>query len=256
MGNGVSPIEKQGSATHKLWYSMLNSTLLQRTILYVTSLWLLSAPVSAYASSNMTFNKPVDTPQARYVIELMDLAYDQLGYQLELIEFDQPQALRAADEGTLDGQLGRIAAIESRYANLVRVDFPLFKFELIMLTRCAECQLNDLNSVVLRSGYPVAEQYLDSQNYQGRRLSLKSVSAQLNLLAQRQVDGIAILDFHLKQAFDSHSNPSYHRQHLNDYYSYHYVHKRHEALIPELLAVLNTLKQNGVVDYLKQKHGL
>ncbi|MFK3872395.1 hypothetical protein [Pseudoalteromonas rhizosphaerae] len=59
----------------------------------------------------MLFNRPADTPQARYVIELMTLAYKELGYDVHIIDFNHQSALSAANNGTLDGQLGRVASI-------------------------------------------------------------------------------------------------------------------------------------------------
>ncbi|MBS3798257.1 transporter substrate-binding domain-containing protein [Pseudoalteromonas sp. BDTF-M6] len=225
-------------------------------LLLVALLCSLGNAYGATNSTKMTFNRPMDTAQARFVIDLMSHAYAQLGYELEIIDFDHPLALAAADKGELDGQLGRIANIESRYENLLRVDFPLFKFELFMLTRCHYCSLQELSRVAIRNGYPVTEQYLHSNNFNGQIIKLESVAAQLNLLAQNQVDAVVLLDFHLQQGFHYRAEQPFARHHLQDYYSYHYVHKRHEDKIPKLLAVLQGLEASGVVAQLRKKHGL
>ncbi|WP_105255778.1 substrate-binding periplasmic protein [Pseudoalteromonas sp. T1lg75] len=211
---------------------------------------------AATNSTKMTFNKPADTAQARFVIDLMTHAYARLGYELAIIDFAHPLALAAADKGELDGQLGRIANIEARYENLVRVDFPLFKFELFMLTRCHYCSLQELSRVAIRNGYPVTEQYLHSNNFSGQIIKLESVTAQLNLLAQHKVDAVVLLDFHLKPGAHYRAEQPFTRHHLQNYYSYHYVHKRHADKIPKLLAVLQGLEASGVVAQLRKKHGL
>ena len=231
-------------------------TLVLPRLLLLTLFCALGTAYGASNSTKMTFNRPMDTAQARFVIELMTRAYSQLGYELELIDFDHPEALAAADKGELDGQLGRIANIETRYENLVRVDFPLFKFELVMLTGCHNCSLQELARVAIRNGYPVTEQYLHSNNFDGQIIKLESVAAQLNLLAQRQVEAVVLLDFHLKQGYLNRAEQPFIRHHLQNYYSYHYVHKRHEDKIPKLLAILQELETSGVVAQLRKKHGL
>ena len=204
----------------------------------------------------MSFNKPMDTAQARFVIELMTLAYAQMGNSLTIVDYAHPQALDAADRGVFDGQLGRIANIESKYENLLRVDYPLFKFELFMLTRCKSCRLDELASVALRNGYPVTEQYLNDHNYTGQRIKTENVSTQLNLLAQQQVEAAVLLDFHLSGSAAPDYYARFERHHLKNYYSYHYVHKRHKDKVAPLLAILRDLERQGVVQQLRDKHGL
>ncbi|WP_462159129.1 hypothetical protein [Pseudoalteromonas sp. GB56] len=210
----------------------------------------------SFERPSVSFNKPMDTAQARYVIDLMTRVYDQLGYTLDIVDYAHPQALEAADQGIFDGQLARIANIESQYENLLRVNYPLFNFELFILTRCQECGLEELNSIAMRNGYPVTEQYLDEHHYQGQRIKIENVAAQLNLLAQKQVDGVVLLDFHLQSEMNSGIDSRFQRHHLANYYSYHYVHKRHEQRIPKILAALKQLEEQGVVSELKEKYGL
>ncbi|MEO2268313.1 transporter substrate-binding domain-containing protein [Pseudoalteromonas sp. YIC-656] len=221
-------------------------------ILMLTS----STQAQGHERTTVSFNKPMDTAQARYVIELMSRVYDQLGYTLDIVDYSHAQALAAADQGVFDGQLARIANIESQYENLLRVNYPLFNFELFMLTRCQDCDLNALSSIAMRNGYPVTEQYLDEHNYQGQRIKIENVSAQLNLLAQQQVDGVVLLDFHLQSEMNAGIDERFQRHHLANYHSYHYVHKRHQQRIPKILAALKELEEQGVVSELKEKYGL
>ncbi|MFY8274316.1 substrate-binding periplasmic protein [Pseudoalteromonas sp. SSDWG2] len=218
----------------------------------------IALPPSLHAEQRpvVTFNKPMDTPQARFVIDVMTRVYGQIGYDLKLADFTHPQALNAANDGTFDGQLGRIAHIDYQYHNLVRVNYPLFRFQLVMLTRCEDCDINSLSSVAFRNGYPVGEQYLDEHRYSGQRIRIENIPAQLNLLAQQQVDAVIALDFHLKQVTHGINQNRFHKHHLQDYFSYHYVHKRHEDKIPALLRAFEKLEREGVIQELKQQYGL
>ncbi|WP_105180170.1 hypothetical protein [Pseudoalteromonas sp. T1lg21] len=47
------------------------------------ALFLLFFCFSSSASTNLLiFNRPADTPQARYVIDLMKMAYKEIGYEI------------------------------------------------------------------------------------------------------------------------------------------------------------------------------
>jgi hypothetical protein len=88
--------------------------------------------------NTLTFNRPDNVPQANYVLELLTLAYKDIGYEIHLIDFNPQNALRAANNGTLDGQLGRDNSIEVDFPNLLPVNYPLFKFKLILYKNCQQ----------------------------------------------------------------------------------------------------------------------
>ncbi|MEJ6474020.1 hypothetical protein [Pseudoalteromonas piscicida] len=206
------------------------------------------------APTVMRFNKPPETPQALYVIELMTIVYEALGIELKLEEFNHKSSLIAANAGNLDGQLGRVASIEKDYPNLVRVDYPLFQFTLQLFSLCNECTLEDLKSLTIRSGYPVASTYLETHNIGAYTINVKSVIAQLNLVIQKQVEGALILDFHLKPHLKNIKAETLQIKNLAVVESFHFVHKKHTQLVPLITAKLKELEKDGVIAMLKAKY--
>ncbi|MDW7549629.1 MULTISPECIES: type 2 periplasmic-binding domain-containing protein [Pseudoalteromonas] len=202
----------------------------------------------------MRFNKPPQTPQALYVIELMELVYKELGIEMRLEEFNHKSSLIAANAGNLDGQLGRVASIEDDYPNLRRVDYPLFQFTLQLFTLCSDCTLNNLKSLTIRSGYPVASTYLNKHGADAYIINVKSVVAQLNLVMQRQVEGALLLDFHLKPHLRNINEDNLQIKDLEVVESFHFVHKRHATLLPLIKKKLSEFEQKGVIDMLKAKY--
>ena len=62
------------------------------------ALFLLFFCFSSSASTNLLiFNRPADTPQARYVIDLMKMAYKEIGYEIHIIDFNHQNALVGED---------------------------------------------------------------------------------------------------------------------------------------------------------------
>jgi hypothetical protein len=215
---------------------------------------MLFTSVSSAADRLLQFNRPADTPQARYVIELMSIAYRHIGYQLEVIDFNHQSALAAANSGILDGQLGRISTISQQYNNLNLVNFPLFEFNLILLKNCVTCRFEQLNNIAIQAGYPAAKSYLDNNPFIGEIIRVKSVTAQLNLLTQKKVDGVLLLDFLLKSKHPRFDISTFSTEVLMPIRSFHFLHKRHKKLIPLLEQQLTLLEQDGTVDQLREKH--
>lgn len=207
-------------------------------------------------SKQLTFNRPADTPQARYVIDLLTQAYTSLGYTLNIIDFEHQQALEAANNGLLDGQLGRISNIANDYSNLVKVDFPLFEFDLILLKNTSIRDVNKPSSIAVQSGYPAPLNYFNQHPYNGQVIKVKNVTAQLNLLVQQKVDAIILLDFLLCTKHPHFNQAGYKKEVLQTLQSFHFLHKRHIKLQPKLKAQLITLQENGTVAFLKAKYNL
>jgi len=203
---------------------------------------------------HLLFNRPADTPQARYVIDLLTIAYAELGYEIHVIDFNHQSALGAANDGVLDGQLGRISNINETYTNLRKVNFPLFKFNLILLKNCSQCQFQQVQNIAIQSGYPAALNYLKAHPFEGEIVSVKSVTAQLNLLNQHKVQGAILLDFILETKHPDFNTDAFQQEILAPIESFHFLHKRHQALVPKLTAELAKLKENGTVQILRAKY--
>ncbi|KZN64600.1 hypothetical protein N473_14855 [Pseudoalteromonas luteoviolacea CPMOR-1] len=218
-------------------------------------LWiLLLSHCSLAQAKTLYFNRPADTPQARYVVELLSLAYKDIGHSLELIDFDQQTALIAANAGELDGQLGRIAGVTDSYANLLYVDFPLYSFNLQLISHCTSCSFNQIESMAVQSGYLVAYQYMMDNRYKGELIEVKSSAAQLNLLIQKKVQGALIIDFHLRKHLPYMDVDTIKIEDLMTIDSFHYLHQKHAALIPKLKVTLKKLEQKGIIEVLKAKY--
>ncbi|WP_404341048.1 substrate-binding periplasmic protein [Pseudoalteromonas mariniglutinosa] len=211
---------------------------------------------SKVLAQQLIFNRPVDSPQAYYAIDLLTRAYKPLGYKVHIIDFNHQNALSAANDGILDGQLGRIADIALNYENLLLVEQPLFEFNLVLLKNCHQCQYQQLESVAIQAGYPAAQRYLETHQFDGEIVTVKSLTAQLNLLIQKKVQGIILLDFMLFTKHPQFALHNYHKDTLQPMNSYHFLHKRHKDLLPKLQQQLITLQENGTVRLLKAKYNL
>lgn len=208
------------------------------------------------STDKLTFNRPADTAQSRYVVELMSLAYKEIGINVELIDFNRDSALVAANEGVLDGQLAKIPGLSDTYKNLLRLDTPLLDFKLNLISFCNNCTLSDMHSLVIHSTYPAPAKYLESNPYSGQLYKVKSVSTLLNLLMQKQVSAALVIGFYLDPYMQKLQDAGIKITTLHSQHVYHYLHKKHKHLAPAISATLKQFKQSGKMDELKVKHNL
>lgn len=209
----------------------------------------------AFSSQNsLTFNRPADTPHARYALELLKLAYAEIGYTIHIIDFNRPNALLAADNGVLDGQLGRDLSIEKDYKNLLRVNYPLFEFNLLLIKHCQPSLLYQLDSIAILNDYPVQADYLESVNFDGNIIRVKNIITQLNLLSQNAAQGMIVVDFVLGGEKTHLPNGCYQKQVLGKHSVYHYLHKNNKNLVAKLQKAFVKLHNNGTVYALRAKH--
>ena len=67
-------------------------------------------------------------------IPILTEAYQRLGIKLEVQPFPFGRSLLLANEGSVDGELYRIAGIQTEYKNLVMVDVPIAMAEVAVFT--------------------------------------------------------------------------------------------------------------------------
>ncbi|MCK8107336.1 transporter substrate-binding domain-containing protein [Pseudoalteromonas sp. 2CM41L] len=206
--------------------------------------------------NSVIFNRPADSAQASYALALLTLAYKELNYEVHIIDFNRQNALLAANNGVLDGQLGRDISIEADNKNLLRINYPLFDYKLLLFKNCQPNTLDKLDSIAVLSGYPVQHHYLNEHKFNGNIIEVKNITTQLNLLAQHKVDGAIMLDFVLKADNFSLPETCMQTQLLSTFSLYHYVHKKHAALVSKLLNALNKLHDNGTSRALRAKYNL
>lgn len=207
-------------------------------------------------SYSYTFNRPQNTQQANYTIELLQLAYADIGFKLNIIDFNRQNALFAANNGMLDGQLARDISIESAYKNLIRVNYPLFKFSLELYKHCEPSSTKTMDSVAILASYPVQQRYLDSIDFQGEVIEVKNNTTQLNLLIQQKVEAALLIDFAMANKTIPSALGCYEKQVVATYPLYHYLHNSHASIALQLETTLKKLHNNGTVAKLRSKYKL
>ena len=176
-------------------------------------------------------------------------AFKRVGYTLKTVRLPPERGLINANEEIVDGEVNRIAGIEKKYKNLLRVPEKIRDSDFCVLSKNANIinKPEELNNHVVGyiKGWKIYEKMMsESSNVIAasspqqlfRLLKVNRVDAVLyvclqgKILAnQLDIKGVKVLKPLLKQ------RPMF-----------LYLHKKHKALVPRLAQALKDIKQEGL----------
>jgi polar amino acid transport system substrate-binding protein len=182
-------------------------------------------------------------------------AYARLDIDFEFMELSNVRALSAANRGDADGAFERLTGLEQTYPNLMMISVPTGYVDILVYTKEKNFAVEGWHSLAPYSigfvrGFKLAEAETEGMDVEevntteqallmlnaGRNdVVVESRSAQCKL-KDLNVSGIRILEPPLDQLV-----------------LYHYLHKRHAALVPKLEAVLTRMEQQGELKTLQEQ---
>ncbi len=206
----------------------------------------------------LTFATPQYHPLTLLGYEIISEAYQNIGYQVAIDYYPHERALYMSNSGQVDGELGRVGSIDPNYENLLRVpvSFLSLKMNSVSMKNASrrETQLPELKQ--FRVGLIRGSKFLEYLFTDSDTILTQNTGQLLRLLKKGRVD-YAIADTILvevelakgkldKKLFDSYTLP--------DLTSpiFHFLHKRHQSLVPLIHAELLKMKQNGRIAALEQ----
>ena len=230
-----------------------------RAAVLTAALWLcLPAPGLAVeaASSANTDGRPVllfstfeSRGMGRLFKRILEEAYARIGYVAAFAEVPAERALVMSDSGTVDGEAGRAAVIEPRCPNLVRVPTPIYINRVVGITRQDGITPNttweDLSSY--RVGVLLGYRNIGKRTALMNRVVVSSYPQLFNLLLQGRVDVAVVEYFDVLPALRSLDMKTVRLllPPLSFTPMYHYLHRRHAALVPKVNGALREMAAEG-----------
>jgi polar amino acid transport system substrate-binding protein len=222
------------------------------TVLFFSSVFCSSvswAENPAVLVLNDTNEPPFTTPEHTGFLDVIATeAFRRVGIELRLVKLPAERALLLANEGLQDGELARIAGLEKRYPNLVRVPEKLIDWEFAAFSKDASIPANYAairrHTVGLIRGWKIYEQKMagateittaDDPEQLFRLLDLGRIEVALYTRSM----GLALIQ---KQGFRG-IRPL--EPPLAKRAMYIYLNKQHAELVPKLAEILRELKREG-----------
>jgi polar amino acid transport system substrate-binding protein len=198
---------------------------------------------------NDTNDPPYTTPDRTGFLDVIaGEAFRRVGFELRLVKLPAERALISANEGSEDGELTRIAGLEKRYPNLIRVPEKLVDWEFSAFsmdsTIASSWPVIRQRAVGHIKGWKIYEQALAG----AERVTTADDAAQLfRLLALKRIEvalyerrlGLVLVKQQGLKGIRPLAPPLATRE------MFIYLHRRHALLVPKLAAALRAMKREG-----------
>ena len=213
---------------------------------------------SAPLMLNTFDSAPFSTPDQR---GFLDLLYRELFARLEIAFEIQilpaERALQNANAGIDDGEICRVAGLDSIYPNLVQTTEPVTQYEMVAFSREHDFSVSGPESLMpydlgIVTGWKILER---STQRNPSRIMVDSTDQLFRMLDQGRVEivlierlvGMETLNRLRIKGVRILSPPFL----AGDWFLY--LHKKHQALVPRIDAELRKMKQDGSYERIRQQ---
>ena len=208
--------------------------------------------VLGYAQDTLVFSAVAGTRPVKIVGEVLRRAYQKIGIRVELLELPGKRGLMYSQAGNTDGDAFRTREIEKEYTNLKRIDVVVSTDEMyLFVKRGNEFPVKGWESISkeIIVGYQRGVQFAEKNTlkYDINTQPGDSSSQLFQMLAAGRVDAIIVGSEAGCNVIKEHDfqeivrlDPPIHTSVL-----YHYLHKKHDHLVPKITAVLKEMEASG-----------
>lgn len=189
--------------------------------------------------------------------EILKEVYRRLQIPVEFVDVPAKRALLLSSSGLLDGEVARIAEVESQYPSLVRIAPPINYIEPSAFSKNIKLTVNGWESlnghtIGIVQGVGSSERGVKGlpgvQAVSNQAMLLKMLYAErLELAVTDLFSGkIALKELGLDKTITPLSPP------LQKINIFHYLHESHRALVPKVEAALREMDRSGELTRLRE----
>lgn len=228
----------------------------RRTFIVAGLLLCARAEAAPGESREIHISTLVGTDPATIIAErVMAEAYRRIGKVLVVHKMPGERTLLMANEGQMDGELYRKLGMEREYPNLIILPVPLLTYEIVIFTRGTDFVVSGWESLrPFTIGY-VRGIKIVRENTMGMKTEAvptmeqafqKLAMGRTDIVVGNKLSGLAAIES-LKLEDVRMLSPS-----LASFPVFHYVHKKHAAMVPALLAALQAMKADKTIERLQK----
>jgi len=182
-------------------------------------------------------------------------AYRRIGMTLVVHKLPGERTLVYANEGKMDGELYRKIGMEREYPNLVIVPVPLQTYEIVIFSRGTSFVVGGWESLRPYTLGFVRGIKIVQENTKGMRVEAvptmpqafeKMMMGRTDLVLGNRASGHAVIRSLSLEGVTVLEPP------LASFPVYHYVNKKHEALVPELTRVLRQMEADKTIERIQK----
>ena len=212
------------------------------------------------AESELVLNDPTQAPfttpdKKGFLDAVVGEAFRRAGYQMKLVRLPAERGLYNANKGIEDGDLSRIAGLEKKYPNLVRVPEKIWDMQFVAISLEKNTfnikQWSDLNNqtVAIIRGWKIFEANIKTP----RLHKVRNADIMFNLLKSERVRVIAYSKWMAIAAAKQRGiKIRIYEPALAQREMYIYLNKKHREKVGKISSALKSVKTDGMYKKLYQ----
>lgn len=190
-----------------------------------------------------------------YLKDLFKVAYGKLGYRIEFLDVPGVREAELTVSSELTGMLARDNIVEETYPTLIRVNVPLFSYDLLLVgdrRQCFYCDYAQIKDLVYPRGGKIYERAISRLPKQITKTAVSGNKSVETLLLKQRVDAAIVSNFGVsKQIYD---DPNFIVKTIETRFDYHYLAPEYAHLESPLTEVLINMQQSGELQRLKDQY--
>ncbi len=212
---------------------------------------------TTYSQESLRFVRIINTPDQMVGAEILKLAYKRLGIPIVIVEMPGKRALVESSEGRIDGEVHRIFRVGKDYPTLIRVPTPINYIEPTAFAKrmkfsvsgCADLKEHRIGIV---RGVKHAEDCTQGMKnvhiVNNSRLLMQILHRErVDIVITARINGLLQIKELNLDSIHALSPP------LSREPVYHYLHEKHEALVPKINRVFKEMQENGTLERLRER---
>ncbi|MBT3255878.1 MAG: transporter substrate-binding domain-containing protein [Deltaproteobacteria bacterium] len=223
------------------------------TITLIVLLWL--APAQAREKMIFsTFSNP-DTPNIVLARTVISEAYNRLGMDVEVKYLPGNRALKRANSGKVDGILFHVPNLHISFPNLIQIKAPVFHSQLVgFINNNKSIKIKGWDSLnPYRVGYVRGFLLAKERLMNAQTEPVDRAENMMMMLSRNRID--VAVDTHLTGLYTlkklglqeiKAESPA-----LESFSSFHYLHKKHQSLTPQVEHVLAEMEKEGATQAIR-----
>ena len=212
---------------------------------------------ASYSQEPLKFARIVNTPDQIVGAEILKLGYERLGIPIEIVEMPGKRALQESSRGRIDGEVHRIFRVGDDYPTLIRVPTPINYIEPTAFAKKLKLTVSGCNDLkahrvgIVRGVKHAEDCTRGMENVQivnSSKLLMQILHRdRVDIVITARINGLHQLKkLNLKGIHAL--SPSLSREPV-----YHYLHKKHASLLPDITRVLQEMEAEGRIKELRQQ---
>ncbi|WP_135079751.1 transporter substrate-binding domain-containing protein [Terasakiella sp. SH-1] len=223
-----------------------------RYILFLSILLWGALPAGA---ETFTFSAREKSLMDKIGAEILKVAYSRLGHDIQVRERPGTRALTESNSGHNDGVVMRLEKVMAKNRNLVKVNVPLWEFQVAVFAVKPIHNIQDWQDINARSvatyrGY----KYVESKLTGPHRDLVSSFDIGMKMLAKGRFDLLVYgrLDG-LESASRVKPTQLFCQSNIASFDEFHMVHHRHQYLVHDLEKQLAAMQQSGELAQIQKR---